>query len=347
MKPELNDKVITALGPIDPGGMGAVLMHEHLHSDWAQLAEEPFDMAKWPVIEKLAVPYLRRSWEQGCFAYVDMSRPPERAAPWVYREVSEMSGVHIVVTTGYYREIELGKYWAQTPEDQIWPLVREQPVEALQEFCLREIEDGIHGSEVHPGVLKCASSSAELTEVERKTFVAIARVQKQTGLFVSTHCTAAGAHVTQLAALESGGVDPERVVLGHTQGQMVNEWPTVRECMRRGATFLMTNLAMDVAEKVRQGWTTAIKRAFDEGFGDRVTLGLDSYFAVGYADLMANPRWRPHQGDSTLLMPSARFEPFIYMFTHTLPRFREIGITEDMIRVMMVENPKRVMPVRM
>ncbi len=115
MNSELNGKVVTALGPVAPGEMGAVLMHEHLHSDWAQVAEEPFDMVKWPVVEKCALPYLRRSREHGCFAYVDMSRPPERAAPWVYRKVSEMSGVHIIVTTGYYREIELGMFTHTLP----------------------------------------------------------------------------------------------------------------------------------------------------------------------------------------------------------------------------------------
>ncbi|MBM4082793.1 MAG: hypothetical protein FJ278_24010, partial [Planctomycetes bacterium] len=281
------------------------------------------------------------------FTYIDNTRPPERAEPWVYQKVSRLAGIHIVVATGFYREIELGKYWARTPEDQIWPFARQQPVEALEEFCVCEIEEGIHGTDLRAGVLKLGSSSADLTETEQKTFRAAARAHKRTGVYISTHCNAKGAHVAQLRLLESEGVDPQRVVLGHTQGQMVSEWGTVRECMKRGATFLMTNLRMDVAEKVRQGWADAIKRAFGEGLGHRVTLGLDCAFAVGYAD-MEDPNWRPHQGDSNLLIPCViPLPPFVYLFVYTLPRFREMGVTQDMIKTMLVDNPKRVVPVRL
>ncbi len=347
MSKSVEGKVITARGPVEPGVLGAVMMHEHLHSDWAQVGETPFDMVKWPMLEKYAVPSLRELRSHGCFAYVDMSRAPERAAPWVYKKVSELSDIHIVVATGFYREMELGKYWTKTPEDQIWPFVRDQPVEVLEEFCVREVEEGIHGSDVHAGVLKAASSSAELTEAERKAFIAVARAHKKTGIFISTHCTAAGAHVTQLELLESSGVNPERVILGHTERHMVNEWPTVRDCMKRGTTFLMTNLRMDVAEKTRQQWADAIKRAFDEGLGDHVTLGLDWAFTVGYAE-MTDPNWRPHLGDTNMIT-SCTFmppPPFVYLFTYTIPRFREMGVTDEMIRTMTVDNPKRIMPVQ-
>ena len=76
-------KAITVRGPVEPEALGAVMMHEHLHSDWAQTSEIPFDMAKWPVVEKCVVPALKRLKDHGCFCILDMTRSPERAAPWV------------------------------------------------------------------------------------------------------------------------------------------------------------------------------------------------------------------------------------------------------------------------
>ena len=348
MDESIYGKVMTARGPVEPEALGAVMMHEHLHSDWSQKAEVPFDMAKWPVLEKYALPAMKDLKSFGCNAWVDMSRPPERAEPWVYEKISEMADFHLILCTGYYREIELGRYWARTPADQIWPFVRESSVEELEEFCVREAEEGLHGTGIRPGVLKIGTSGKDLTEAELKAAKAVARAHRRTGLFVSTHATDPGAYKAQLEVLEAEGVNPERVVLGHTQGQVVHEWPDVRECMKRGALFAMTNLRMDYAPEQTHGWADAICRAFDEGLGDHLCLGLDWGLTVGYLEYCADPNWRPHQGDSNLLavcdfMPPP---PFVYLFKYTIPRFREMGVTDEMLDTMLVANPQRIIPVR-
>ncbi|MBN1675533.1 MAG: phosphotriesterase [Kiritimatiellae bacterium] len=348
MRAEDVGKVITARGPVEPEQLGAVMMHEHLHSDWAQKAETPFDMAKWPILETYGVWALRELKKHGCHAFVDMTRAPERAAPWVYQKVSELAGFHLICATGFYREIKLGDYWAREPEDQIWPFVRESSVEELEEYCVREVEEGRYGTDLRAGVLKLGASSAELTEAEDKAARAVARAHKRTGVFINTHVQGKGAQKAQLDLLESEGVDPARVVLGHTMGHLVNEWPVTQACMTRGAAFALTNLRMDGPEAQRRAWADGIKRAFDEGLGDRVTLGLDWVFSVGYTELAANPAWRPHQGGSALLVPCTFMPPppFVYLFTHTIPRFKEMGITEEMLNTMLVENPKRILPVK-
>lgn len=283
----------------------------------------------------------------GCRAYLNMDFPPHRAEPWVYREVSELADFHLVLATGFYREIELGKYWAHLPEDQIWPFVRKASVEELEDFCVREFHEGIHGSDVKPGVLKIGTSAKKMTPTEEKATRAIGRAQRRTGLTVATHANTQGAFKTQLDLLESEGVDPNRVILGHTQGQVVGEWPLVRECMKRGATFAMTNLVVDNQPERTQQWVDAIRRAFDEGYGEYLTLGMDGGFKVAYRELMENPKWRPRQGDSTRLTWSTVPEPpFTYFFTTVIPAFKERGVTDEMLKMMLEENPQRVIPRR-
>jgi phosphotriesterase-related protein len=360
-------KVITVCGPVEPEKLGAVMMHEHIHSDWSQKCEVPFDTAKWHMLETYAVPNLKELKTYGCNTLVDMTTAPRRAPAWVYQKIAEITGINIVLATGLYREIELGKYWARTPDDQIWPYVRHASVEELEEYCLREVEEGILGcrylpepgkniwfepqekdSVVHAGVLKIGTSSGDLTAVEKKAAIAVARAQQRTGLLINTHANDMTSFKGQLQILEAEGVNPERVCLGHTMSPLVKAWPEVRECMKRGATFLPTNLRMDGSEAGRRAWADAIRRAFDEGFGDKLTLGLDWAFNVGYIEFEANPTWRPGQGDSNTLTPCTFLPPppFVYLYTHTIPRFKEMGITDQMLQAMLVENPKRILPVQ-
>ena len=48
--------------------------------------------------------------------------------------------------------------------------------------------------------------------------------------------------------------------------------------MKRGATFLPTNLRMDSDWEFSKALVEAIRQLFEDGFGDRLVLGLDWAF---------------------------------------------------------------------
>ena len=164
-------KALTVSGPVAPEALGRVMMHEHLHSDiydWEKddliNEERPISPERREYLLNDAVPLLRRCLEEfDMGAYMDTTMPPWRAWPTFYPEVSEASGVHIVLCTGYYREVEQGTYWVKGPADQIWPFVRTASVEELAEYCIREIVEGIHGTDVHAGAIKLGTSAPEMT----------------------------------------------------------------------------------------------------------------------------------------------------------------------------------------
>lgn len=332
MNNSLEGKVITTRGPVKPDVLGAVLMHEHLHSDLRTWEEKPISAERMELLTGYAVPNLKRLNEYGCHAFCDCTMPPWRAWPDVYVKVSDAADINIVLATGFYREIEVGTYLIETEADAIWPWVREAAVEELAEMCIREFEDGIHGTDVRPGCLKLGTSSKDLTPAELKTFQAVAMAHRSTGLFITTHCTRPGAHVAQLDVLEAQGVDPHRVVIGHTTGHVVGENETVRECMKRGATFLPTNLRMDANWDFIRSFVSAVRELFQDGFGDRIVLGLDWAFENEQGPFLP----------CTFMPPP----PYVYMFTHVMPRFRELGLEEEAIEQMLVKNPARIMPVK-
>lgn len=332
-------KVVTCRGPVEPESLGRVLMHEHLHSDlydWAArkpIWDERFREERRRYLLEEAVQHLRSCVEYGCNCFCDATMPPWRAWPTIYREVAEASGAWLVLCTGFYREMEVGSYFVQSEEDQIWPFVREAEIEELAEMCVREIAEGIHGTEVRAGAIKLGSSRAPLTELERKTFRAGARAQADTGVHITTHCTHLGAETSQLTVLDSEGVDLERVVIGHTAAHLM--MPAYRktcvEWMKRGVTFLPTNL--DVRDPTR--WAPlveAIHEIFDADLGKRLVLGLDS----GYCS----------ESGEFAPMTFLPEPPFAYMFLEVLPALRNLGLTSEEERWMLDENPRRILPVQ-
>lgn len=332
MRGPTKGKVVTVRGEVEPEALGGVLMHEHVYCSCRDWEEGPTPPDRERLLMEYAVPNLRLLHESGCHAVMDATPRPWRASPDTYLRVAEAADLHLILSTGFYREMEVGSYWVENEAQAIWPVVRERSIEELAEMCVREITEGIHGSEVRPGVIKLGTSGAELTEAETKAFRAGAAAQQATGVSITTHCTAAGAHVSQLGLLADSGVDPARIVIGHTQSHLVNETDTVREWMKRGATFLPTNLRMDHNWELWADLVRVMRQLFDEGLGEHIVLGLDWAFDTEQGAFVG----------SSIMPPP----PFRYMFTTTLPRFRKLGLEEPQIEQMLVANPARILPVQ-
>lgn len=335
MDKNLIGKVITALGPIEPEQLGAVMMHEHIYCTLNAGDETETPPERLELLMKYAVPNMKKLNTFGCHTIVDTTPPPARAQPYVYKQVSEAAGINIILSTGVYREIPVGSYWAKTEEDSIWHFARNSSCEELAEFMLKEFELGIGGSGVKPGTIKIASSSDVLTKTEMKAFKAASMVQGQTGVHITTHCDFrhdSHSPKAQLDILEKNKVNPERIVLGHT-GINIVEWPEeTRECMKRGAVFLPTNLRMDDDWEFIKRLVDSIRQLFYEGYEDYLVLGLDWGF----------------ENEIGIFIPCSYMPPppYVYLYYYTLPRMRKLGLEEEAIYRMTVVNPKRILPVQ-
>lgn len=335
-------KVVTAGGVVEPEKLGAVLMHEHLHSDmydWLKnkliVREKPITTGRSQYLMEEAVPFLKACTRHGCFTYVEATPAPWRAWPTFYAKASRAANLHIILCTGFYREVESGAYWVKKPEDAIWSFVRNSSVTQLTEFCMKEILRGIHGSKVRAGAIKLGTSQPRMTSAEIKAFKAGARAQKATGVHITTHCTRIGAETSQLNILEKEGVDLSRVAIGHTAWHLMDK-KARKVClswMKRGANFLPTNLGIGKNPESWQPLVEAIHEIFDAGLGAKIAgFGLDWAFC-SESNVF---------GPCTFIPPP----PFLHMFTHTLPAFRKMGLTAEEEDWIMRKNPQRILPVR-
>ena len=329
-------KVMTVSGPVPAEALGAVLMHEHLYFDMEVSREEDATPpARVELLRNYCAPSLKKLHDYGCHAIVDCSTTPGRAEPSVYQMLAAASGCHIILSTGFYREASVEDAWRAVgtgrPHRWLDPMVAESSVEQLRDFMVGEFERGIRGSALRPGIIKLASTKPDFTAGEEKAFRAGAQAQRRTGLCITTHAVDLGVPEAQLNLLEAAGADLRRVVLGHTSRLIVETPWVARRCLDRGATLLPTNLRMDREFEFNRRLVSGIRRLFDQGYGDRLVLGLDWSFSNSAGFFI--PCW---------YMPPP---PYVYMFQFTLPRMRELGLEEEAIEQMLVRNPARLLPI--
>jgi len=333
-------QILTVRGPVEPEALGRIAMHEHIHCDSLASEEGPLDPQRYQLLMNEAIPPLRECNAHGGHGFVEVSMPPWRAWPTFYREAADAADMHIILCTGFYREIELGTYWATSPDKQIWPYVREAPVEELEAMCVREITQGIHDTDVHAGAIKLGTSRAPMTPTEVKAFRAGARAQKRTGVAITTHCTHIGADTSQLTLLDDEGVDLSRVVLGHTAHHLMSKdyRQAVMDWMKRGANFMPTN--MGVGPGGAEYWrplVEAVHDIFDAGLGHRI-----GGFSLDWAFCSGEGQTPDGSFGACKYMPPP---PFLHLYTHTLPAFREMGLTEEEEDIIMRVNPQRIMTI--
>jgi phosphotriesterase-related protein len=331
---------MTVRGPVDPKELGAVLMHEHSHSDLAAAEEAPTPPERADFVRKYFVPFFKELHRFGCHAFVEATPIPMRAWPDVYLTLSEYADIHIVLSAGFYREAEPNApYFPAQGVSHRWIYYRakREPVEQVAQILIDEFEHGVHGYAVRPGAIKLASSAKAMTPLEQKCFEAGAMAQRATGLHITTHAVTVDAFESQFEILTQRQVPPSRIVFGHTGSALVKNFDRVRECMKEGATFLPTNLQVPDPQKdypFYQSLVEAIRRVFDLGLGSRLALGLDWAFCNERGE------WGPGVPYGPGLMP-----PFLHLFTNVLPLFRRLGLEESAIQTMLVDNPARILPI--
>ncbi|MEO8256914.1 MAG: amidohydrolase family protein [Acidobacteriota bacterium] len=155
---------------------------------------------------------------EGVACIVDAGHPDMGRDINFLRQISQKSGLPIVVGGGFYNQAFYPKEIASLSEDQI-----------VQELIKQVDADTV-------GAFGEIGSWDEITADERKVFRAIGRAHVATNIPIFTHTGIPGkSALEQLDILEDAGVKPDRVVIGHL-GNLVDANVYVHKALcRRGA----------------------------------------------------------------------------------------------------------------
>lgn len=310
--------VQTVQGPIDASKLGFTLPHEHIFASSAGF------MQTWPeffggrakFINKV-VDKLKEAKDEGVDTIVDVTPTDIGRDIRLLQEVSRKSGVQIVACTGHWLYPSLS--------------MSARTVEEITEFFVLEIKRGIEGTDIKPGVIKVATDREGVTPFIEKALRAAARASKATGIPVTTHTLAVErAGEKQAAIFEAESLNAARVCLGHSDES--DDMTYLTGLAKRGYTIGMDHMPQG-ARAGSLSWQQRaqnVKNLVDAGLTDRVFLSNDWFFGVSIAGTGAIETVEKMNPDGML-----------FCTRKTIPYLKQLGVTDQVIRTITVENPRR------
>jgi phosphotriesterase-related protein len=297
---------------------GATLFHEHLSISYAFMTKlrEGFQALlatpgrQSPILPPPAQPWfmedlglmvdeMRAARNEGVACIVDGGHADMGRDLEFLKQLSTGSGMPIVAGFGYYAQPfyppEVTRWSEEQITQELLRQARTQPVGALGEIGTWDV----------------------MTPTERKVFRAAGRAQLATGLAVFTHTNFGKGAIEQLDVLESVGVKPERVAIGHIGGLTDPKAEVLKAICKRGA-FVGFDRQGGPSDSAQ---VPAIMALLEAGYADNLVFSSDFSFA---SDLKR--RGGPGYAKTVTVFA---------------PKLREAGVQESTLHSILVDNPRR------
>ena len=297
--------------------MGFTLSHEHVIVASAGIQQiYPEFLDRQGTISE-AVAALKGAYQEGLRTIIDVTTIDLGRDINMLEQVSRESGVHIICATGTWLDIPR-VFWSATP-DMIAPLY------------IREVQEGIEGTGIRAGIIKVANDRGGVTPQGEIILRAAARAQLETGVPISTHAWAPErVGEQQVRIFEEEGVDLNRVYIGHSNDTTDTDY--LIGLLNKGVWIGLDRYPGGWASDT-PNWearTETAKRLIDAGFGHRIMLGHDWSVTLSITS-------RELQQDRRSYNPDG----YSFISRKVLPKLQELGVTDETVRQLMVENPRR------
>lgn len=340
-------KIITVNGEINPDELGFTLSHEHIFTDirfyWRgetedvtlnKLFRQPISLethaeAKyypWHFKDNLVIDDVEERIEEvgnfvkyGGNSIVDVT-PTNTIGrnPVQLRYVSRATGANIVMSSGLYAAA------ACTEEQNKWS------AEDVADYIENEFLNGVGDTGIKPGVIKIAINYME-NNIEIKHLRGAGQAQKRIGAALYVHPVIWEKHdLDILDILEKEGADPHKVVFCHQD--FTGHFPEYHDAVaKRGAFIEIDTFGCESVAK----WDEDLWFLSDQQKIDIVKKQLE----------LGNLEHLLISGDLCLKIFFKRYGGWGYEHIpkHIVPRMRKNGISNDAIRTITIENPKRLL----
>ncbi|MFN8621465.1 MAG: hypothetical protein U0869_12045 [Chloroflexota bacterium] len=309
----------TVTGPVPADQLGRTLVHEHVFCASAGIS------AGWPALYggraalvERAVAILRRCVDAGIDAMVDATPFDLGRDVELLRECSEKSGMRIIASSGHWL----------VPS----PTFGNRTVAQLADLFITELTQGCESTTIPAGMIKVASEE-RIEAFDRKVLEAAVIAAKETGAGILTHAAVRNRiGELQAAIFEELGMDPARVIIGHSDD--TTDITYITGLADRGYLIGMDRIACGqlpeygaqrVPDRLRM-----IKELVDRGYAGSLTLSTDDPIC---APLLTDEDQRRHEEANPDAMG---FIPLV-----AIPGLRDLGVDEAAIGAMTVDTPRR------
>jgi phosphotriesterase-related protein len=307
-------KVMTVTGLIPAEQMGITLPHEHV---LIRVLGPKTDLQD----EGLATEELAMFGKAGGKTLVDTTSIGLDRQPLALKRISQKTGVQIVMGCGYYKD-----QWQN-------PAVRAMTEDDIFQEIVRDIVVGVDG--VHAGVIgelgvDYPPKDQPLYPHEEKNLRAGARAQKATGAAINVHieCNSTPYEVNRIMnVIEEAGGDLSRVVASH---RLPRPWEVhINVALaKRGCYIEFDTFGLEIWDSLRnqlngkEDAPATIKALIAEGCLDKILISQDFACQLCY---VKNGGYG-----------------YAHILKNVVPQLKAAGITDEQIRTILVENPKRL-----
>ena len=296
----------TVLGPVDPEELGRTLMHEHVLCDFYRISGNSDQLLN---DEQLAVDELAYLVQAGGTALVECTTLDLARDPGGLRRIAKRTGLHIIMSTGWYRQPFYPEAIDRTPTGQI-----------AQQF-IRELTEGVDNTDIRAGIIAEIGVNLDYaTAQEERVLRAAARAQRATGAALSTHASMYPVGLVQLEIFEQEGADLDKVIIGHCDTYLHQAYHLA--VLKTGAYVQFDTIGRSHMNPDDRR-ADALVALLGQGWVERLLLSSDRCYR---SDLHA--------------FGGAGYD---VVFTKFFELLRDRGVSNEEIDTMTIENPRRVL----
>jgi len=313
--------VNTVLGPLETSKIGFTLMHDHIMGS-ASGIPQVYPELLGKDYKKRIIKGLTAAKKAGINTIVDADTFDLGRAVKILAEVSQSSGVNIVCCSGWFGE--LPGYLGSFSSDQ------------YAQIFAREVKEGIEGTNIKAGILKSAADFGGITPNGAILLRGVARAQLMTGVPIMLHSYSPDQiGRQQIAILKEEGVDLRRVKLDHSTDTKDMEYLTwiIEQGCYLGMDRLPGIHVPPLARVSPEGRIKTIKDLIDAGYANRILLGHDAFLVSSFFDTLPDDAKKKLETDNPY--------GFFYINKVVLPKLREMGVSEKIIKSICIDNPRR------
>ena len=301
-------QIQSVTGPINPEDLGHFQMHEHLFVS-AGPGTERFPALLADDVEK-STAEAKFYLSHGGGGFLDAQPVDAGRNAAMLRRIAQESGARIVTVTGYH----LPHFY---PEGH-W--IHSDDEEALYARFADELANGCaECREVRPGAVKAALGNEGLDARARVKLSAAARAAAGAGVPIVIHTEKGAGGVEAVELCRAAGMPVNRILICHIDRQ-ADDFAPHDTIAATGAMLEYDTIGRfkyhDDASEIR-----LIRHMIEGAHLNQLLFSLDT----------TSQRLNAYGGEIGM----------DYMFTSFLPALREAGFSEEEIRAITIENPKR------
>ena len=303
----------SVLGPLDSSALSYTLMHEHVIGSQAGILQNYPEFLGPNYMERI-ITGLVRAKNGGIDTIVDASTFEMGRDVNVMAEASRRSGVNIIATTGCGPDADR--------------LVGDWSADQFAGLFIREIKQGIAGTDIKAGMLKSFADVDGVTPGVETILRAVARAQLQTDIPIILHSYAQGqVGRQQLRILQEEGVDMKRVKVDHSLDTTDIEYLTW--LLEQGCYLGMDRLpglGVSITDRIKP-----MKTLIDAGWAHRLLPAHDLML------VMHVPHFPPEVRE---FMANGNPDQLLYINKVVNPLLREMGVSEKTLNSLFIDNPR-------